>query len=285
VKDEPPVSAFVRLHESGPVHRFAHEAMATIFEVHAAHEDEAYARQAAHAVFALVDRLEQDLSRFVPNSDVSRVNVLAAGQVARVSPATMECLVIAWHMHELTEGAFDVTLGSGLHELELDPDELTVHARSSGVRLDLGGIGKGFAVDRAAALLEEWGVDRALVHGGWSSVLALEAPPGRAGWSLALRRPPELRGDDAAPLVARVDARQLALSASGTRKGDHILDPRTGAPAGERAVWVALPRSAAEWRHEAAVAEGLSTALMVLPRERMEALCQEHPGLLAWQVP
>jgi hypothetical protein len=172
VKDEPPVSAFVRLHESGPVHRFAHEAMATIFEVHAAHEDEAYARQAAHAVFALVDRLEQDLSRFVPNSDVSRVNVLAAGQVARVSPATMECLVIAWHMYELTEGAFDVTLGSGLHELELDPDELTVHARSSGVRLDLGGIGKGFAVDRAAALLEEWGVDRALVHG--------PAPPARA---------------------------------------------------------------------------------------------------------
>ena len=275
----------IALDPGASLRRFGHEAMATVFEVHASHEDAAYARQAAQAVFDLVDRLEQLLSRFVPNSDVSRINALAAGEATRVSPDTMDCLVIAWHMHAVTAGAFDVTLGSGLERLELVPDELTIHARSKGDRVDLGGIGKGFAVDRAAALLEEWEVDRALVHGGWSSVLALEPPAGREGWPLALRRPAELRTAGEPALVERLDVRQLALSASGVRKGDHILDPRTGQPVAPRAVWVALPRGIDEGRSEATVAEALSTAFMVLPRESSEALCREHAGLRAWQAP
>ena len=160
-------------------HRFSHAAMATVFEVHCVHADARYAAQAAQAAFDLVDRLEQELSRFVGNSDISRINHLAAGQATRVSPSTMECLEIAWHVYGLTGGAFDVSIGSGLERLELDPDEFAVHAREGGARLDLGGIGKGYAVDRMAELLEEWEIPRALVHGGYSSVLALEAPPDR----------------------------------------------------------------------------------------------------------
>ena len=97
--------------------------MATVFEVYAVHPDEQYAAQAAQAAFDLVDRLERELSRFLPNSDITRINHLAAGESTRVSPSTLECLVIARHMFELTGGAFDVSIGTGLPSLELDPDE------------------------------------------------------------------------------------------------------------------------------------------------------------------
>src|SRR6188768_4146736 len=152
------------------VRRFSHEAMATVYEVYAVHGNRQYAAQAAQAGFDLVDRLERELSRFLPNSDVARINHLAAGESARVAPSTLECLVIARHMFDLTGGAFDVSIGTGLPTLELDPDESTVRATTRGVRVDLGGIGKGYAVDLMAEMLEEWELPVSLVHGGFSSV-------------------------------------------------------------------------------------------------------------------
>jgi len=261
-----------------PPERFSHEAMATLFEIQCLHADAGYARQAAQAAFDLVDRLEQEQSRFVANSDVSRINQLSAGQSTRVSPSTMECLEIARRMYDVTGGAFDISIGSGLLGLELVPDGFAVHARADGVRLDLGGIGKGYAVDRVAELLEEWEIRHALVHGGFSSVLALEAPPDRDGWPLTLS---STGVEDREPL-ARVSVRQRALSASGTRKGEHILDPRTGQAVGGRATWVALPRAGDGRQDAAAVAEALSTAFMVLSTEEVTALSRGWPGLEAW---
>jgi len=271
--------------------RFSHEAMATVFEVHAVHLDERYAAQAAEAAFDLADRLERELSRFLPNSDIARVNRLSAGGIARVGPATAECLAIARHMFDLTGGAFDVSLGTGLPSLDLDPDGLQVRATTDGVRIDLGGIGKGYAVDRMAEVLEEWGLERAMVHGGFSSVLALEPPPGHDGWSLTL-------SDPVAPsrVLARLSARQLALGASGVRKGDHVVDPRTGEPArGRLAAWVVLPRPEAARAGApvgegarvaaAAVGDALTTAFMVMSAEAIEGLCGRFPGLEAWILP
>jgi len=258
-------------------HRFSHAAMATVFEVHCAHADAQYAAQAAQAAFDLVDQLEQELSRFVGNSDISRVNHLAAGHAARVSPSTMECLQIAWHVYGLTGGAFDVSIGSGLKRLDLDPDGFAVHAREGGAGLDLGGIGKGYAVDRMAEVLEEWEIPRALVHGGYSSVLALEPPPDREGWLLTLSAP----GNGS--ILARVSARRRAVSASGVRKGDHILDPRSGLPVlGRAAAWVAVPWE--DGGSSAAVADALSTAFMIQPADEIADLCRRFPGLEAWIV-
>jgi thiamine biosynthesis lipoprotein len=271
--------------------RFGADAMATVFEVICAHPDARYAGQAAHAAFEEVHRLEQALSRFRPNSDVSRASALAAGETTRVGPSTMECLALARVLFELTRGAFDVSIGTGLDGLDLDPDSLAVHARSEGIRLDLGGIGKGYAVDRMADVLDEWGVERALLHGGFSSVLALEPPPGTDGWPLTLSAP----GKREAPALERLSARRCALSASGTRKGDHVVDPRSGRPVRERSAWVAVPcrparrpegTSAEGWpdleRSPAAVAEGLSTAFMVLDEAEVGALCRLAPGVRAW---
>jgi len=280
VKGEGPAGATVGLAEAGDVHLFSHEAMATVFEVRCAHPDRAYARQGAHAAFGLLDRLEQELSRFVANSDVARINDLSAGRGTRVSPSTMECLVIARHVFELTGGAFDVSLGSGLDRLELDEDALAVRAGADGVRLDLGGIGKGYAIDRAAELLEEWGLERSLVHGGFSSVLALDPPPEREGWPLTMSAP----GPGAPGPLLWIVARQRALGASGTRKGDHILDPGTGRRAADGAVWVSVPRGPEEGPSAAAVADALSTAFMVLAPERARDLCRRNPGLEAWRL-
>jgi len=273
--------------------RFSHAAMATVFEVYAAHADERYASQAAQAAFALIDRLERELSRFRPNSDIARINHLAAGERTRVSPSTLECLAIARHLFELTGGAFDVSIGTGLRSLELDLDDVAVRATWSGVQIDLGGIGKGYAVDLAAELLEEWGVDHALVHGGFSSVLALEAPPDQGGWPLTL-------SDPATPsrVLARLSVRQTAIAASGMRKGGHIVDPRSGdAACGRLAAWVALPRpeparaeaDAADDEGPrlaaAAVADALTTAFMLMGAEEIAGLCARSPGLEAWIVP
>jgi hypothetical protein len=129
------VDSRVALDPSGSLcdlRRFSHEAMATVYEVYASHADQRYAAQAAQAAFDMIDRLERELSRFLPNSDITRVNRLAPGERTRVSPATMECLSIARHMFELTGGAFDVSMGSGLRLLELDPDESLVMARARG---------------------------------------------------------------------------------------------------------------------------------------------------------
>ena len=277
--------------ELGDVRRFSHEAMATVFEVYAVHPDERYAAQAAQAAFDLVDRLERELSRFRSNSDITRVNHLAAGESAPVGPSTIECLVIARHLFDLTGGAFDISIGTGLPSLELDADDFLVRATKEGVQIDLGGIGKGYAVDLVAELLEEWGIERALVHGGFSSVLALEAPAGRDGWPLTL-------SDPAAPsrVLARLSVRQTALGASGVRKGDHIVDPRTGEPVrGRLAAWVALPRperTGAEATADegpriaaGAVTDALTTAFMLLSAEEIAALCERSPGLEAWVLP
>jgi FAD:protein FMN transferase len=256
--------------------RFSHEAMATVYEVHTVHADREYAAQAAAATFDLVDRLERDLSRFRPNSDITRINHLAAGESTRVAPTTIECLGIARQMFDVTSGAFDVSIGTGLPSLEIDIEESVVRATTDRVRLDLGGIGKGYAVDLMAELLEEWGLGVALVHGGFSSMLALDPPPDRAGWTLTLSDP-----DDPSIVLERLAAQQTAFGASGVRKGDHIVDPRSGEPVrGRRAAWVTLRRP--QGTAATAVADALTTACMVLDRGQIEALCRNSPNIEAW---
>jgi FAD:protein FMN transferase len=277
--------------ELGDVRRFSHEAMATVFEVYAVHPDERYAAQAAQAAFDLVDRLERELSRFRSNSDIARVSHLVEGESTRVGAAALECLLIARHLFDLTGGAFDISIGRGLPSLELDTEDCLVRATKGGVQVDLGGIGKGYAVDLVAELLEEWGIERALVHGGFSSVLALEPPAGRDGWPLTLSDP-----TTPSRVLASLSVRQTALGASGVRKGDHIVDPRTGEPVrGRLAAWVTLPRPE-RTRAEAlgeegpriaagAVTDALTTAFMLLSVEEIAALCHRSPGLEAWVLP
>jgi thiamine biosynthesis lipoprotein len=196
-----------------------------------------------------------------------------------------------------TGGAFDPAKGSGFDRLALHAADFTVErlpaddgAEDGGpagkaVQVDLGAIGKGYAVDRMAAVLEEWDVRQALLDGGRSSVLALDPPVGLAGWSLTLSRPAD------GVVLERIDARDLALGASGIEKTDHIWNPRTLSPVRERqAAWVAGPRTvladvcvrAGVEGAPAAVADALSTAFMICTTDEIEMYCGTHPGLEAW---
>lgn len=286
--------------ESDPsikAHRFAHRAMATTFEIVCAHEDRGYAEQAARAAFDLLDRLETELTCHRNSGDVSRINSLKAGESTMVGMWTMECLLLSRHFYNETGGAFDVSLGSGLNSVEVIPADFLVRVHADGVRLDLGGIGKGYSIDRANELLEEWEIRQVLLHGGFSSVLALDPPPGREGWPLTISLP----GSQPARVLARVEARRQAWSASGSRKKDHIVNPRTRSPVRNRpAVWVSgglealaatCPREArnpaCSWPQgifetgdsPAAIAEALSTACMILTFEEIADYCVRHPGV------
>ena len=278
---------------SSAVHRFAHNAMASMFEAIIAGQEERYARQAAEAAFDECDRLERELSRFVPGSDVSQINGLRAGQFVRVGVATMECLTAAAKANAETRGVFDVTIGAllacfrgkdgglrqpsaeeiatakartGMHLLDLRPREFLVGVRADGVKVDLGGIGKGYAVDQMMALLREWGIEAALVHGGMSSVLAIGAPPGQKGWLVSLRTPDG--ADDGLGTLFLKD-RSLSGSAQPPGRG-YIIDPRTATlAAGPVATWAAAD--------SATVTDCLSTAFYILKPGEVEEYCRRHP--------
>jgi thiamine biosynthesis lipoprotein len=273
------------------VPHFRHQAMATVFEVMIAGEEEEFGAQAARAVFDEVDRLEQDLSRYLPNSDVSRINNLPPHGHTPVSEETFQCLVLSRRYWDETGGAFDITLGalmdswvapdkslrspdagsiarardlSGMEHLILDESSLVVAVGDHAVRLDLGAIGKGFAVDRGIALLKEWGVGSAFMHGGTSTAAGYGAPEGLPGWPLTIS---SFRNREVT--LRTVSIHGEALSGSGIRKGLHIINPRTMAPAGVRqAAWVLAPTAAAS--------DALSTACMLLDRDEVEKLCERN---------
>ncbi len=249
--------------------RASHEAMATAFELAIAHDDAAYARQAAAEAFVELDRIEARLSRFAEGSDIFRINRLRAGEAAFVHHDTLDCLRIAEQVRLDTSGAFDIAYGStssiGCPRFELDEDAHTVRVLADSVSLDLGGIGKGFALDRMAALLREWEIASALLCASTSTLLALDPPPGEEGW------PAEFGPDDAPRCIKLANQ---ALSASGTAvKGSHIVDPRTGRPAeGRLRAWAVAPA--------AALADALSTAFIVMADAQIRTYCRVRRGTL-----
>jgi thiamine biosynthesis lipoprotein len=282
------------------VHRFAHQAMATTFEVIVQHEDRSYAQQAARAAFDEVDRIEEHLSRFLETSDVTQINHLPAGQPVPLSLDTFECLKVSAEVSAETDGAFDVTVGflvdcwldkakkmprtpapeeldfarahTGMHLILLDEPTHAAALTDSHLRVDLGAVGKGYAVDRMAEMLREWSIDRALLHGGFSSVLALDAPQGMAGWPVTLSHPKDRRRT-----LARVLLQGVSVGGSGVEQGRHIIDPRTGAPAeGKIAAWAIAP--------DAARADAISTAFMVMTPDEVRAYCADHPTVRALLV-
>jgi uncharacterized protein (TIGR03663 family) len=277
-------------------HRFCHDAMATTFEIMIVHEDIRYARQATLAAFDLLDKLEQELSGYIENSDISRINHLAAGRPLVVGLNTFECLQLSAKMYDQTGGAFDVTIGpllscwlnndktartpsaeelklarqrTGMNLLRLNEADYTVEVLTEGVTIDLGGIGKGYALDKMAQLLREWGIETALVHSGFSTVLALGSPPQTTGWPLTMSNPANLE-----QTLALIHLHNDALAGSGLKKGPHIIDPRTGKPVeGTVAAWA---RAA-----DATTADALSTAFMIMTPAQIERYCSRHPDTRA----
>lgn len=249
----------------------AHEAMASRFCITLVHPDRRYARQAADAVFRELDQLERRLSRFVDGGDIFRVNRLADGASTTVHPDTFDCLRIAEQIRFDTDGRFDVAYASSAAtpgpRFRLDAQSMAVRALVPGLHLDLGGIGKGFALDRMSALLADWEIDVALLAASSSTFLARGVPPGKEGWALKI-------GPDRQPQPLTLVGG--AISASGTSvRGNHVVDPRNGkAGVKHQRVWAAAPA--------AAVADALSTAFLLMHEAAIGEYCNCHPRVSAW---
>ncbi|MSU49478.1 MAG: FAD:protein FMN transferase [Opitutus sp.] len=255
------------------MHTFQHEAMATHWEVIVAGQPRDYAQQAAAAAFREVDRLETILSRYIESSDISRANRLALGATASISHETLECLLIAADLSLVTGRAFDpaydslrpADLDPTIPPFTLDPDTHTLTSLATQLHLDLGAVGKGYALDCMAETLREWEISAACLNAGGSSVLALGAPaPSAGGWPVGLGQG---RGHR---IIALSDA---SLSGSGTAvQGTHLIDPRTGEPASRTSRTWALAPTAAQ-------ADALSTAFFVMVEADIAALCNAHPQI------
>jgi thiamine biosynthesis lipoprotein len=246
---------------------FTHEAMNTTFTLWLRGVDAELVGGLARECFDLLDLMESRLSRFIEGSDVSRINCMAAGETLYLSGECHQCLLLALDACARTEGLFDITLGtriehrkSGSEEAEpplagkliIHPDIAAITCEEPGREIDLGGIGKGFALDQLRQLLSDWGAEDALLAAGASSLLAF----GPQAW------PVDLTGDAGAK---RIDLKDQALSASGSGiQGSHIIHPwgveaMPAEPA--RRIWVIAST--------AALAEAWSTALMLIEPEEI----------------
>ncbi len=258
-------------------HLFSHEAMNTTFHLRICEDDEAIARGMARECFEQLDFLETRLSRYVDGSDVSRINRMQAGEILYISQPTHECLLIALDAYQQTGGLFDITLGHRIEhrksgdagpapeltgKIIVHPDVPAITCEEAGREIDLGGIGKGFALDHLHQILVEWGAEGALLAAGASSLLAF----GEQQW------PVELSGSGES---TRITLRNEALSASGTGiQGSHIIHP-----AGDEAMPAAPCDRVWVTASTAAVAEIWSTALMLLEPEEIGSFIHENDAI------
>jgi thiamine biosynthesis lipoprotein len=195
--------------------RLAAHAMGTRFEIVLDGDDPHRLRPLGEAALHEIEDWHDRLNRFDPGSFLSHINARAAHEPVPLDDDLFDLLAECVETQRVSEGAFDVTVGTG--SLVLDHAVRTVRLAGQHTTIDLGGVGKGHALDHAAAILREHGVECALLHGGTSTVVAIGAPPGEAAWQIAL-------GGDAASAVVRL--RDASLSVSGA----HVVDPRAGAP-------------------------------------------------------
>jgi FAD:protein FMN transferase len=289
---------------TGP-HAFSreHVTMGSALQVTLWTADDPSATAAVDAVFAEFDRLDRLMSVWKEGSDVLRLNAAAGQHAVPVSAETIEVLTIARQVSEWTEGKFDVTFGalSGLWKFDQDQDDsIPPHAavaarlsevdytavevdaanrraflRRRGMRVHLGGIGKGYAIDRSAAILRARGFDDFMIQSGGD--LFVSGHRGARPWRLGIRDP---RGPEDRSFAA-LDLSTGTVSTSGDyerffvrdgRRYHHILDPDLGEPA-------RLCRSVTIVADKAVLADGLSTGVFVLGPEKGMALVERLPDV------
>ncbi|TCK17056.1 thiamine biosynthesis lipoprotein [Thiogranum longum] len=273
--------------------------MGTRIVVELYHQDPAVAQQGVQTVLAEMRRIDAAMSPFIDSSELSLVNREAAQQPVKISAELFRLLRRANRVSTLTHGAFDITFASvgylydyrrgirpddeqrarattlvNYHQLQLNEVQQTVHFVKSGMRIDLGGIAKGYAVDRCMELLEQLDIHNALVRAGGDSRVSGERW-GRP-WSIGVRDPRDREG-----VVAVIPLVDVAVSTSGDyerffeRDGvryHHIINPRTGDSAREL-------QSATIIGSDATTTDALSTSVFVLGLQDGMKLINRLPGI------
>ncbi|HFD80694.1 MAG TPA: FAD:protein FMN transferase [Gammaproteobacteria bacterium] len=288
----------LRSAHGGWLHQDA-DIMGTRITVELFHEDPQLARRGVAAVLAEMRRIDAEMSPFIASAELARLNRSAAQAPFRTSEELFRLIQRSLDFSRLTEGAFDITFASvgflydyrkgvrpddsrrqeavtaiDYHNLVLDEGQQSIRFSKPGVRIDLGGIAKGYAVDRCIRILQDMGIDHALVTAGGDSRMIGDRW-GRP-WTIGVRDP---RKADA--LVAVIPLQDVAVSTSGDYQRyfeedgvryHHIIDPQTGDSARElRSVTIIGP--------DATTTDALSTSVFVLGPEAGLALVDRLDGI------
>jgi thiamine biosynthesis lipoprotein len=295
--------------------------MGTLFTITLYAPDEARAKAASDAAFAKIAALDRMMTDYDPESELMQLCQKPCGQPVRVSDELFDILQKSQRVAELSDGAFDVTVGPvirlwrrarrtaslppldalararqsvGHQKLKLDPRHKTVTLTVPDMQLDLGGIAKGYAADKALGVLRSHGIHRALVAASGDIALG-DPPPGKPGWRVSIGAPvsnparsetaARRAGPEASASIARtLLLRNAAVSTSGDaeqfveiagRRYSHIVDPRTGMGLTERLQVSIIARHATE-------TDSFATAVSVLGAERGLALVESQPGMAAF---
>jgi thiamine biosynthesis lipoprotein len=279
--------------------------MGTYFEVALWGRDSEYLAAVAEEALTEVQRLDSQLSYFKSESEVSALNAFAWERPVSVDPRLFSLLQRAKELSAESGGAFDITVapllrawgfqgasGSmaedsevaaahqlvGMDLIELNPEDFTVTFAREGVEIDLGAIGKGYAVDRAAKIIRDAEVPGALIHGGTSTAIGIGARPDGTPWPIAIQHPA-----DSEKHLTIVELADSALSVSAVHgkyftEGDvrygHVLDPRTGRPVMNALLSAVVCESATD-------SDALSTALLVSGPPLLDSLTRARPTLRA----
>jgi thiamine biosynthesis lipoprotein len=228
--------------------------MGTTFEIMVAGHPDAYCRKATREAFRVLDQLEQELSRFVPNSDISRINSSRPGEPICVGLQTLACIQDAMRLWQLSKGAFDITICGAMDRIGIDTVQVCITRQHASIGLDLGGIGKGFALDQMAEVLAGWGIHTALLHSGASTAIALDGQ-----WLISLTCPFKARQ------LGSIHLNRAAVSCSSQVARPHVIDPATGTYANKTSTaWVLADT--------ATMADALSTAVLVCGPDKTDWL-------------
>ena len=278
-----------------PLHRFEyrHPAMGTLFRIVCYAPDSLLAGRAARAAFMTVDSLEMIFSDYREDSELSRLSAQSgSGRKVKVSAPLWDVLRLSKTISRKSDGAFDVTIGPlshlwrrsfrqnefpGQDNIDAARERVNwrwlrlcrsnrVKLKRKNMRLDLGGIAKGYALDKAMARLNQFHIDRALVDGGGDLLLG-PAPPGQTGWDIAQ---PGGKARLAGLSIAVSGDRYRYLDWEGKRYS-HLIDPRTG-------IGVTHGLTVSVQAPTGALADALASACSILGPGRTDGLMQAFPG-------
>jgi thiamine biosynthesis lipoprotein len=299
-------------------YEFKQPHMGTLFAITLYAPHEAKAREASGAAFAKIAALDRMMTDYDPESELMQLCQKPFDQPVRVSDELFEILQKSQRVAELTNGAFDVTIGPvirlwrrarrteslpppdalararqsvGYKRLKLDPRQKTVTLTVPNMQLDLGGIAKGYAADKALEVLKSHGIKRALVAASGDLAIG-DPPPGKPGWRVSIGAPStdsasfldqRERAETVfgAPIALTVLLRNAAISTSGDaeqfveiggKRYSHIVDPRTGVGLTEQLQVSIIAKRATD-------TDSFATAVSVLGLERGLALVDSQSGM------
>jgi len=273
--------------------RFSHNAMATVFELIIAGSDIKYAEEVAWELWKEIDKLENELSRYLPNSDISKINNLKIGERFILSEDTFNCIRVSIELYNLTEGAFNISSGALYNcwvnadksiknptqsEIEFASkrsdlknivlyDDFSIELKEEGITLDLGAFGKGYSLDKGYELLSDWGIKSAFLSLGQSSIRSFTDSEFEEGWDISISNP-----NNYGQKIFNCNLRNISIGSSGLNKGFHIIDTKKMKPVEEKmGVWV--------FAESAAIADALSTAFMVLDYEEIGGIINKMENI------